>query len=244
MGGGPLSKPLFEAVVPRADTYLQPSVPGFEFPRAFPPSVRFVGALPIVLDQSPLPPWANELEASRKVVLVTQGTVANHDLDLLIGPRLQALADEDDVLVVATMGGRPVEALTGPVPGNARLAEYPPFEWPLPRIDALVTNGSYGSVDQALPFRRPARGHRPHRGQGRRERPHRVVERRHRPRRNTPELDAIRHAVRTVLDEPEHRRAARRLRAEFATYDTPAEILGIVRRYAPPERDGRRTAAA
>jgi UDP:flavonoid glycosyltransferase YjiC (YdhE family) len=128
MGVGSLSKPLFEAVVPRADTYLQPSVPGFEFPRALSPSVRFVGALPIVPDQAPLPPWANELDGSRKVVLVTQGTVANHDLDLLIGPTLEAPADEDDVLVVATMGSHPVEALTEPVPGNARLAEYPPFE--------------------------------------------------------------------------------------------------------------------
>src|ERR1700712_5290916 len=32
---------------------VQLSVPGFEFPRALPPSVRFVGALPIVPDQAP-----------------------------------------------------------------------------------------------------------------------------------------------------------------------------------------------
>jgi UDP:flavonoid glycosyltransferase YjiC (YdhE family) len=244
MGVGPLSMPLFESVVHLADTYLQLSVPGFEFPRALPPSVRFVGALPIVPDQAPLPPWAHELDGSRKVVLVTQGTVANHDLDLLIGPTLAALADEDDILVVATMGGRPVEALTGPVPGNARLAEYLPFEWLLPRIDAMVTNGGYGSVNQAL-----SRGV-PLVAAGSTEDKADVNARIAWSsagidlRTNTPEPEAIRRAVRTVLDEPEHRRAARRLGAEFATYDTQAEILGIVRSYAPAERDGRRTAAA
>ncbi|AWN43477.1 nucleotide disphospho-sugar-binding domain-containing protein [Methylobacterium durans] len=244
IGVGPLSMPLFESVVHLADTYLQLSVPGFEFPRAFPPSVRFVGALPIVPDQAPLPPWAHELDGSRKVVLVTQGTVANHDLDLLIGPTLAALADEDDVLVVATMGGRPVEALKGPIPGNARLAAYLPFEWLLPRADAMVTNGGYGSVNQAL-----SRGV-PLVAAGLTEDKADVNARIAWSgagidlRTNTPEPEAIRGAVRAVLDEPEHRRAARRLGAEFATYDTQAEILGIVRSYELAERGGRRTAAA
>nr|WP_306426590.1 glycosyltransferase [Methylobacterium soli] len=244
MGLGPVSVPLFESVVHLADTYLQLSVPGFEFPRAFPPSVRFVGALPIIPDQAPLPAWADDLDGSRKVVLVTQGTVANHDLDLLIGPTLAALGDEDDILVVATMGGRPVEALAGTVPCNARIAEYLPFEWLLPRIDAMVTNGGYGSVNQALSCGVPlvAAGLTEDKadvnariawsGAG--------ID----LRTNTPESKAIRRAVRTVLDEPEHRRAARRLGAEFATYDTQAEILALVRSYAPAGRGGLRITAA
>lgn len=235
MGVGPLSMPLFESVVHLADTYLQLSVPGFEFPRAFPPSVRFVGALPIVPDQAPLPPWAHELDGSRKVVLVTQGTVANHDLDLLIGPTLAALADEDDVLVVATMGGRPVEALTGPIPANARLAAYLPFEWLLPRIDAMVTNGGYGSVNQALSHGVPlvAAGLTEDKadvnariawsGAG--------ID----LRTNTPSAEAIRGAVRTVLDGPTCRQHARRLAVEFAAYDARGEILRLLTRHA---RDG------
>src|SRR6185369_13509119 len=95
---------------------------------------------------------AHELDGSRKVVLVTQGTVANHDFGLLIGPTLAALANEPDLLVVATAGGRPVDAIPGPIPGNARLAQYLPFEWILPKVDVLVTNGGYGSVNQALSF--------------------------------------------------------------------------------------------
>ncbi|GJD49055.1 4'-demethylrebeccamycin synthase [Methylobacterium crusticola] len=244
VGVGPLTAPLFEAVVHRADTYLQLSVPGFEFPRALPPSVQFVGALPIVPDQVALPPWAHELDGTRKVVLVTQGTVANHDLGLLIGPTLAALANEDDLLVVATMGGRPVEALTGSVPGNARLSEYLPFEWLLPRIDAMVTNGGYGTVNQALSCGVPlvAAGLTEDKadvnariawsGAG--------ID----LRTNCPEPGAIRRAVRTVLDEPEYRHAARQLGSEFASYDTQSDILGLVRRYERPGRDGQRIAAA
>jgi UDP:flavonoid glycosyltransferase YjiC (YdhE family) len=92
------------------------------------------------------------LDGSRKIVLVTQGTVANHDFGLLVAPTLAALADEPDLLVVVTAGGRPIDAMPGPIPGNARLASYLPFEWVLPKVDAFVTNGGYGSVNQAMSF--------------------------------------------------------------------------------------------
>ena len=78
------------------------------------------------------------------MVLVTQGTFANADLGQLIAPTLAALADEPDTLIVATTGGRPVDAIPGPIPGNARLAEYLPFGWLLPKVDLLVTHGATG----------------------------------------------------------------------------------------------------
>jgi hypothetical protein len=79
LGKGPLSTPPFEAQVKLADAYLQLTVPSFEFSRILPDSVRFVGTLPITPNQAPLPPWNDELDGTRKVVLVSQGTVANHD---------------------------------------------------------------------------------------------------------------------------------------------------------------------
>jgi UDP:flavonoid glycosyltransferase YjiC (YdhE family) len=103
-----LSTTPFDAIVELADAYLQLTVPSFEFPRDIPPSVHFIGALPIIPNQAPLPAWANELDASRKVVLVTQGTLANHNFGLLIAPTLAALAKEPDLLVVVTAGGRPI----------------------------------------------------------------------------------------------------------------------------------------
>jgi hypothetical protein len=47
--------------------------------RYIPPSVHFVGAPSIVPGQAPLPPWAHDLDGLHKIVLVTQGTVANHN---------------------------------------------------------------------------------------------------------------------------------------------------------------------
>jgi UDP:flavonoid glycosyltransferase YjiC (YdhE family) len=126
-----------------SDTYWQLPVPGFEFPRALPKSVKFIGTPPIMPNQASLPPWAADLDGKRKVVLVTQGTVANHDFNLLIMPTLAALANEPDLLVVVTAGGRPAEDIPGPIPANARLASYLPFEWILPRVDVFVTNGGY-----------------------------------------------------------------------------------------------------
>src|SRR3981081_532800 len=152
LGVGPLSTPLFESVVELADAYMQLTVPSFEFPRDMPPSVHFIGALPIIPNQAPLPSWAPELDGSRKVVLVTQGTVANHDFGLLIAPTLAALANEPDLLVVVTAGGRSIDAIPGPIPSNARLASYLPFEWVLPKVDVFVTSGGYGSVNQAMSF--------------------------------------------------------------------------------------------
>ncbi|MGB8899724.1 MAG: nucleotide disphospho-sugar-binding domain-containing protein [Methylocella sp.] len=114
--------------------------------------MHFVGTLPIIPNQAPLPPWAHELDGSRKVVMVTQGTVNNFDFRQLVVPTLEALANEPDVLVVVTAGGRSIDDIPGPIPGNARLASYLPFEWLLPKVDAFVTNGGYGSVNQALSF--------------------------------------------------------------------------------------------
>jgi UDP:flavonoid glycosyltransferase YjiC (YdhE family) len=143
LGVGPLSTNVFHALVVLPDAYLQLTVPSFEFPRQdLPDSVHFVGTLPIIPNQAPLPPWAHELDGSRKVVMVTQGTVNNFDFRQLVVPTLEALANEPDVLVVVTAGGRSIDDIPGPIPGNARLASYLPFEWLLPKVDAFVTNDS------------------------------------------------------------------------------------------------------
>ncbi|MEI9982193.1 MAG: hypothetical protein WDN69_02655 [Aliidongia sp.] len=80
-----------------ADAYMQLTAPSFEFPRDIPASVHFVGALPIIPSQAPLPPWAHELDGTRKVVLVTQGTVANHNFGLPDHPTMAALANDPDL---------------------------------------------------------------------------------------------------------------------------------------------------
>jgi UDP:flavonoid glycosyltransferase YjiC (YdhE family) len=81
---------------------------------------------------------------------VTQGTLANHNSGLLIAPTLVALANEPDVLVVTTTGGRPVDAIPGVIPSITRVASFLPFEWALPRAVMLVTNDGCGSINQAM----------------------------------------------------------------------------------------------
>jgi MGT family glycosyltransferase len=228
LGFGPVHTPLLESVVELADVDMQLSVAGFEFPRAMPTTVNFVGALPIIPNQAPLPSWAHELDGSRKVVLVTQGTVANHDLSLLIAPTLAALADEPDVLVVATAGGRPIDAIPGPIPGNARVASYLPFEWILPKTDVLITNGGYGSVNQAMSFGVPlvtagltedkaaVNARVAWSGVG--------ID----LATNQPSPEPLREAIRTVLDNPKYRARASLMAEEFAGIDTRSEILRII----------------
>jgi MGT family glycosyltransferase len=225
---GPISLPLFDSVVGLADAYMQLSVPSFEFPRKIPTTVNFIGTPPIIAKQAPLPPWANDLDGSRKVVLVTQGTVANHNFDLLVAPTLAALANEPDVLVVATAGGRPVETIPGPVPSNARVASYLPFEWLLPKVDVLVTNGGYGSVNQAMSFGIPlvtggttedkadVNARVAWSGVG--------ID----LATNEPTQTALREAVRTVLDTPRYRARAAAMADEFRTIDTRSEILRVI----------------
>jgi MGT family glycosyltransferase len=228
LGVRPLSVPLFHSVVELADAYMQLSVPRFEFPRQIPPSVHFVGTPPIIPGQAQLPPWAHELDGSRKVVLVTQGTVANHNFELLIAPTLTALANEPDLLVVATAGGRPVEAIPCVVPSNARVASYLPFEWLLPRVDVLVTNGGYGSVNQAMSFGIPLVT------AGMTEDKADVNLRVAwsgvgvNLATNEPTPEALRTAVRTVLDRPAYRMRASQMADEFARIDTQSAILSII----------------
>jgi MGT family glycosyltransferase len=241
MGVGPLSTTLFDSVVELADAYLQLTVPSFEFPRDFPPTVHFVGTPPIIPDQASLPSWAHELDGSRRVVLVTQGTLANHNFGLLIGPTLAALANEPDLLVVATAGGRPVEAIPGPIPGNARLSQYLPFEWVLPRVDVLVTNGGYGSVNQALSFGIPlvtagltedkadVNARVAWSGVG------------INLATNEPTPQALREAIRTVLESPTYRWRASSIADELGGIDTRSEILWILDQVShAPQQEGLR----
>ena len=79
---------------------------------------------------------------------VSQGTIDNKDFDRLVRPTLDALADRDVLVVVAT-GGRPVAEL-GELPANARAAEFLPYDLLLPKTDVFVTNAGFGGVQYAL----------------------------------------------------------------------------------------------
>jgi MGT family glycosyltransferase len=245
LGVGALSVPASQAIIELADAYLQLSVPSFEFPRKLPPTIHFVGTPPIIPNQAPVPSWAGDLDGSRKVVLVTQGTVANHDFGLLVAPTLAALADEPDLLVVVTTGGRPVDTIPGAIPSNARVSSYLPFEWILRKADVFVTNGGYGSVNQAMSFGIPIVS------AGLTEDKADVNARIAwsgvgiNLATNQPDPKVLRGAVRAVLEQPGYRMRAASMADEFAKRDTRSLIVRIINEAATGKKaPARRKAAA
>jgi len=137
-----------------ADRLVQLTVPEFEYPRGdLPASVDFVGP---VLPESDCsfepPPWWNDVLRAETVVHVTQGTLDNGDLDQLIAPTIQAFAETDGVVVVATTGRSAARLHLSKMPSNAFVAEWIPYSALLPHVDVTITNGGYGGVQHALRY--------------------------------------------------------------------------------------------
>ncbi len=142
---------LLRAMYEVPDAIAQLTVPSFEFARIDPPSwLHLVGPLPAEPSAGWRPPeWWPELD-QRRVIVVSQGTMANSDLTELIQPTLDGLAHQN-VLVIAALGRSPRPGELR-VPDNARLVDYLPFDQLLPKVDALVTNGGYGATQLAIGY--------------------------------------------------------------------------------------------
>ena len=211
----------------RADAIVQFSVPSFEYSRSdAPANLHYIGPLSATGFETPLPDWWADLDGTRPVIHVTQGTVANADYDQVIAPTLRALADEDVLVVVAT-GGRPLDTLP-PLPANARAAMFLPYDELLPRTSVYVTNGGYGGVQYALRYGVPivATG-------GKEDKPEvgaRVawsgVGRRQRTEQPSPR--ALRRDILAVLKDPRYRQASQRIAAVMAAAPGFAGLATIV----------------
>ena len=214
-----------DATTVLADAFWQTTVPSFEYPQDDKQSrITFMGAMPHVRSATPLPLWAEELDKFARVVLVTQGTVANENFDALVRPTLAALADEPDMLVLVTAGGRDIAQVTFDLPANARIASYLPFDWLMPKIDLLVTNGGYGTVNQALAVGIPivvagATEDKP-------EVASRIAWSGAGINLETanPTKQAVKSAVRRIFDDGAFTGRARDIAAEFGQYDSAAII--------------------
>nr|WP_090277578.1 nucleotide disphospho-sugar-binding domain-containing protein [Mycolicibacterium komanii]CRL72266.1 UDP-glucuronosyl/UDP-glucosyltransferase [Mycolicibacterium komanii] len=134
-----------------ADRLLQFTVPSLEYPRSdLSATVVYTG--PVIPRPSAARhglPWDPAADA-RTVVHVSQGTWDNEDLDALVVPTVEALADREDLRVVATTGRRGRSTIPGRVPANACVTDFLPYAELLPHVDVMITNGGYGGVHQAL----------------------------------------------------------------------------------------------
>ena len=212
-----------------ADRCIAPTVPEFDYPRSdLPAHVRYVGAVhPSPSRNFRLPPWWAELGGDRPVVHVTQGTIDNADLGRLVEPTITALGGED-VILVATTGGRDASQLKVALPLNTYVADYIPHDLLLPKVDVMVTNGGYGGVQRALSMGVPLVV------AGNTEDKPEVAARvawtgagidLH---TGTPTPRAVRAAVRDVLNDRRYLDAARRLEAAFARRCGVAEIAALI----------------
>lgn len=229
LGSKKLPMPYLDALVHLHDAYLQPSVPGLDFPRkSIPSQLKFIGALPAPAG-APVPQHIKDaLKSDKKVVLVTQGTVCNHDLGQVVAPAIAALADRDDVLVLATAGGRKASDIPGEVPANCITADYLPLDRLMPHVDLLVTNGGYGTVSQALQMGVPvivagATEDKPevaarieHAGVG------------VNLRTGDPSVEQLRNAIDKVLSGEQYKLRAMEMASEFGRYDAAAGVLELV----------------
>ena len=228
MNSRPLSTFILDSGV-LAERYITPTVPEFDYPRSdLPANVRYVGAVhPAPSQGFRLPPWWSELDAERPVVHVTQGTIDNADLGRLLEPTIEALGGED-VIVVATTGGRDASQLKVALPLNTYVAEYIPHDLLLSKVDVMVTNGGYGAVQRALSAGVPLVV------AGNTEDKPEVAARVAwsgagiNLRTGTPKPGAVRAAVRKVLGDSRYLRRARDLEAAFARRDGVAEIAALV----------------
>ncbi len=149
LGLPPCTNSFFDTLSPFL--HLAGIVPAFEYPRRdLPAQVHFVGSLlsPIGTEFTP-PDWWDDLKGSQPVIHVTQGTVAT-DPEALIVPTLQALA-QDDVLVIATTIDKSIESIPlAALPANTRIESFIPHSELLPNVDVMITNGGYNGVQMAL----------------------------------------------------------------------------------------------
>ena len=235
MGLAPDGRDVLEAAVSPL-LHLQGCTPSFEYPVAdLPATVHWVGALrPDPPSAWAPPPWWDEVRSStRPVVHVTQGSI-RPDMRELVLPTLRAL-EREDVLVVVTTGGHSrsaVETVLGrPLPRNARVSPFIPYDLLLPHVDLCVTNGGYTGVTTALHHGVPLVQ------AGSTEEKAEIGARVQwsgagvRIRATSPSASRLRRAVRAALHDPRYRAAAGRLGAELRQHDAAeegAELLALL----------------
>ncbi|MEW2582398.1 glycosyltransferase [Streptomyces virginiae] len=178
----------------------------------FPPHHAYVGPAFGARPTPPDFPW-QRLDPGRRRVLVSLGTLNREAgarfYDAVLGAA-ERLADEVQLVLVAPA------ALVGEVPDHVLLQESVPQPELLPHLDAVVCHAGHNTVCEALAHGlplvvAPIRDDQP------------IVARQVveagagiRVRFGRTRAEELRDALTSVLDDPGHRRAARRIQASFA----------------------------
>ena len=181
-----------------------------------------------------LPAWVEDLPADRPVVYVSLGTVFNARARDVFAAVLEALRDEP-VTGILTVGTDNDPASFGPQPEHLHVERFIPQSLLLPYCDAVVNQGGTAILPilaHGLPLLLlPQGANQFHNaeacvaaGVGRRLLPAEV----------TPE--AVRAAVRALLDDRRLRDAARRVQAELSAMPGPEQGVALLEQLAAERR--------
>jgi hypothetical protein len=163
----------------------------------------------------------------------------------LILPTLEALKDKTDVLIIATLVASDGDGLEDRISANARMAKFIPYDLLLPyvsaacwkrhichsllsnaqaltapfQVDILVSNGGYGTVQQALRAGVPMvlAGEGQDKAQTGGIAAWAGVSISFQKRR--PRVEKLREAIQEVLDNKKYKNRASALAADFGKYD-------------------------
>jgi UDP:flavonoid glycosyltransferase YjiC (YdhE family) len=180
------------------------------------------------------PGWLDRF-GDRPIVYVTMGTVWNRDLDLFRRV-IDALRDEPVGLVV-TVGQQNDPDALGPQPDDVVVRRYLPQAELLPYCHAVVTHGgagtTLGALGHGLPLLVLPQGADQYANADA------IVEAGaglcH--GRDETTIPAIRDSVRSLLDNPDYRRAAKRVQAEIRAMPTEQHAIRRIEMILTPAYD-------
>ncbi|MEV4689001.1 glycosyltransferase [Microbacterium sp. LWH3-1.2] len=202
-------------------------LPELDFPDAYvPPHTAWVGALLPHRPRATASLGPRIVERSGHVVVVSQGTVDNHDPRKLMIPAIDAFAGGDRLLVVVT-GGVGTDDLRARYPhDNVLIEDFVDFDLLFPHTELYVTNGGLGGVLLALSHGVPllVAGTREGKGDINVRLAYRglAVD----LRSETPSARAVAHGAERVLKDSEMKARIAAVRATLAEYDS----VGIIER--------------
>jgi len=214
---------LFDIPVLRTDVFLQSGTPGFEYERTdMPTKLKFVGPLHSYSNGQPKEinyPWQNKLKQYKKNILISQGTF-EPDHSKLIIPALEALKNEDHLLIIATGHHGTEELQKKYSQDNIIIEDFIDFNFIMPQTDLYITNGGYGgtllAIDHALPMVSAGVN------EGKNEICARIgyFKLGINLKTEKPTTEQIKKAVNEVFDVPVYKENIKKLQAEFRSYDS------------------------
>jgi UDP:flavonoid glycosyltransferase YjiC (YdhE family) len=208
-----------------------PAPPGFHDPaHPLPATARAVRHVPF--DRSGderLPAWVGDLP-NQPVVYATMGTAFNQ-VPGILEAILAGLRDEPVTLIMTTGRDRDPTSF-GPQPPHVHIERYVPQSLLFPHCDLVLTHGGSGTVmtalDHGLPMVMiPVSADQPDNA---RRCEQLGVAKVISPQERTPE--AIREAARTVVQMPDYRHYAERLREEMHALPGPEQAVGWLEQLA------------